>query len=170
MRRAMRRFERWPPLSRMRHARRIAARVSGAIRSPSSYRESPARERFAMSVCGLCRRWSLCGPLVQTTRLRSACQRVSRPSLKLRRFRLPCAKPRWIVTDTDRSPLASARGARSYISSSTFPVVWRPSRSRCAWAASASGYVAPMRTSSLPAAMRSNSSFVRPSNSSRVRL
>jgi len=51
---------------------------------------------------------------------------------------------------------------------STFPVVARPSRARCASSASLRGNVAPIRTSSVPAATASNSSPARQVSSSRV--
>ncbi len=48
----------------------------------------------------------------------------------------------------------------------SLPAVWRPSRSRCAAAASASGYVRSMRSLSLPAATQPSTSPARHSSSS----
>ncbi len=65
---------------------------------------------------------------------------------------------------------ASRAAGSHYGVSSSFPVVLRASRSRCASAAFASGYVAPMRTCSVPACTAPNRSRARPSSSSRVRM
>ena len=52
----------------------------------------------------------------------------------------------------------------------SFPVVFRPSRSVCALATSASGYVSWILTFNLPLIMKSKSSAVYVSNSSRVTI
>jgi hypothetical protein len=60
--------------------------------------------------------------------------------------------------------------AGGYGISSNFPVVFRPSRSRCALAASASGYVCSIRSLSLPSAIIWNKALARSRSSSVVAM
>ncbi len=76
------------------------------------------------------------------------------------------------AASSDRRPGSPAAGifainSQNYGSRSSLPVVRRAPRSSCARAASASGYVPPIRTSSTPSAIQPKRSPARHSSSSR---